>query len=170
MVEPMIFDEEKIPTFDELLDDLTDEEVRILSSHTEKVEFVPGETIFYEDEPSNYLYIVQQGSVEISKMTDEVGEEYVAFVTLRPGNVFGEMSFLMNTKTSATAVAKDHVVLYRINRNAFEDMIENHAAMACKIYQAICQILVYRLKRTDSKLVDLSAKFGIEDDSTVQSS
>lgn len=163
MVDPMIFEEEEIPTFDELLNDLSDEEVRILSSHTEKVEFVAGEAIFYENEPSNYIYIVQQGKVEISKMSGLSDEEYIPFVTLKPGNVFGEMSFLVNSSTSASAVAKEPTVLYRISRKSFEDIIENYAPTACKIYQAISQILVYRLNRTDSKLVSLSAKFNTDE-------
>ncbi|MFB6355387.1 MAG: Crp/Fnr family transcriptional regulator [bacterium] len=88
-------------------------------------------------------------------MTDEEGKEYVPFVTLEEGNIFGEMSFLVSRPTSASAVASEHTVLYQITRESFDEIIEEHPHLACQIYQAICKILVYRLNRTDKKVTKI---------------
>lgn len=155
---PDLFSEEEVPTFDELMSGLTDEQVEILSSYTDKEEYVSGEAVFYENEPGDSIYIIQSGSVEISKMSEET-DEYLPFVTLKPGNIFGEMSFLRNSPTSANAIAQSHTVLYKVDRSSFHEITEHYPDLGCQIYQAISQILVYRLKRTDAKLTNLATKY-----------
>ncbi|MGM0381140.1 MAG: cyclic nucleotide-binding domain-containing protein [bacterium] len=158
MADSQIYSKEKIPSFDELLDNLSDEEVSQLSNYTEQAEFVPGETIFYEDERGDALYIIQAGSVEISKLSSTEGQEYIPLITLKEGNVFGEMSFLSEGKTYAAAIANTHVNVFKITRNNFNHMVENHPQLACSIYQALCKILVYRLRRADEKAKKLTER------------
>jgi len=168
MANPNLFEEETIPTFEELMDDLTDEEIELLSQHTERVEFVSGETIFYENQPAESIYIIQTGSVEISKLSNGKDDEYVPFVTLTTGNIFGEMSFLMKTETNASAVARQPTTLYRIKREDFDEIVEEYPKLGCKLYQGICQILVYRLRRTDEKLASIAPELETETESSMQ--
>ncbi|MFP4686896.1 MAG: cyclic nucleotide-binding domain-containing protein [bacterium] len=156
MRNPQVFSEEKIPTFDELLNDLSDEEVEQLSQFTEKSEYVPGETIFYENEAGDALYIIQNGAVEICKMSNQKGREYVPLITLKEGNVFGEMSFLLETTSWAAAVAAAYTTIFKITRLQFEHIVEEYPALGCKIYNALCQILAYRLRRADEKAKELA--------------
>lgn len=147
---------EAIPSFEELLSDLSDPQVEKLSKYLDRQEYVPGETIFYQDDPGNCLYIVQVGTVEISKMSSEEGDEYTPLVELSEGNIFGEMSFLTKSDRSASAVASTHVVLFSISRQNFEMIIDEHPSLACELYDAVTQVLCYRLRRTDDKLIRLS--------------
>ncbi len=156
MSNTQIFNEETIPTFDELLNDLTDDEVEDLSRFTEKAEYVPGETIFYENDPGDALYIIQSGKVEICKMTNEKGKEYVPLITLKEGNVFGEMSFLLDSHSWAAAVAATYSTIFKISRQQFNHITEEYPKLGCKIYNALCQILVYRLRRADEKAKELA--------------
>lgn len=102
--------------------------------------------------------MIQVGSVEISKMSDQEGEEYVPLVQLEEGNIFGELFFLTDSPRSASAVAATHVVLYEMSKEDFSSIINNHPELACKVYDAILNVLAYRLRRTDKKLVDLSER------------
>lgn len=151
-----ILKEEEIPSFEELLSDLSDNNVERLSEYLNRVEYVPGETIFYENDSSDCLYIIQVGTVEISKISDKEGEEYVPLVKLDEGNIFGELSFLTDSRRSASAVASTHVVLYEMHKRDFDSIIDEHPDLACKVYDAILNVLAYRLRRTDRKLVNLS--------------
>ncbi len=155
MEDSQVYSQEEIPSFDELMDGLSDEEVTQLSNYTKQAEYIPGETIFYENEPGNALYIIQAGSVEISKISDLEGREYMPLITLKEGNVFGEMSFLSEGQTSASAVANTHVSVFKISREDFNHMISNHPRLACSIYRALSKILVYRLRRADEKTKNL---------------
>lgn len=147
---------EEIPSFEELLADLSDTQVDRLSEYLDRREYVPGETIFYQGDPSNCLYIIQVGTVEISKMSSEEGDEYTPLVELSEGNIFGEMSFLTESDRSASAVASTHVVLFSLSRDNFETIVEEHPSLACELYHAVTQVLCYRLQRTDDKLIKLS--------------
>lgn len=158
MAKSDILKQEEIPSFEELLSDLSDGHVERLSRYLKRVEYVPGETIFYENDSSDCLYIIQVGSVEISKISDQEGEEYVPLVKLDEGNIFGELSFLTDSRRSASAVASTHVVLYEMSKKDFNTIIENHPDLACKVYDAILNVLAYRLRRTDKKLVNLSER------------
>lgn len=149
--------QETIPTFDELLGNLGDEEVELLSGYFRKVEFVPGESIFYENEESDSLYVIQAGSVEISKFAREDDGEYTPLVTLNEGNIIGEVSFLTETDRSASAVSSTHTVLYELTRSDFREIYDSHPKLACKIYDAILRVLAYRLERTDRQLIQLAA-------------
>jgi CRP-like cAMP-binding protein len=149
---------EAIPSFEELLSDLSDAQVEKLSTYLDRQEYVPGETIFYQGDPSNCLHIVQVGTVEISKMSSEEGDEYTPLVELSEGNIFGEMSFLTESDRSASAVASTHVVLFSISRTNFVTIIDEHPKLACDIYDAITQVLCYRLRRTDDKLIRMSER------------
>lgn len=162
MADTDILKQEEIPSFEELLSDLSDHHVEKLSQFLERVEYVPGETIFYENDPSECLYIIQVGSVEISKISDQEGEEYVPLVELDEGNIFGELSFLTDSPRSASAVASTHLVVYELNKEDFANIVENHPELACQVYDAILNVLAYRLRRTDKKLVQLSERIGTD--------
>jgi CRP-like cAMP-binding protein len=151
-----VLEEETIPSFDELLSDLSDHEVERFSTYLQREEFVPGETIFYQNDPSDSLFIIQVGTVEISKMPESEDDEYKTLIKLKDGNVFGELSFLTESDRSASAVASTQVVLYRMNHNDFSTIVEDDPELACKVYDAFLRILAYRLRRTDQRLIDLS--------------
>lgn len=150
-----IFEEEEIPTFDELLGNLEDEYVEELSKYLQKLEFINGEFIFHEGDESNALFIIQSGKVEISKM-DEDGQEYVPLVSLQEGNILGEVSFIRRTDRSANAIATDYTEVYKLPRDDFNAIVEQNPSLACKIYDAILQVLAYRLHRTDNQLIKLT--------------
>ncbi len=155
MTSPEVFKKETIPTFDELLENLSDEEVEELSRHLTSEEYVPGETIFYEGDPGDNLYIIQSGEVEISKMSDKEGEEYIPLITLEKGNIFGEMSFIPKSESFAAAVAGTFCTLFTLSRDDFEQIIEEAPTLGCKIYHALCLVLIYRLRRADRKASEL---------------
>jgi CRP-like cAMP-binding protein len=154
-----ILQPEDIPSFDELLSDLSDQEVDQLVNFLDREQYVPGETIFYQEDPSTRLFIIQSGTVEISKMPSEESSEYTPLVQLSEGKIFGEISFLTKSERSASAVASTRVVIYCISRDNFESIIDEHPSLGCKIYDGLVQVLCYRLQRTDSKLIDLADRF-----------
>jgi CRP-like cAMP-binding protein len=61
-----------------------------------------GEIIIEEGTSGDWVYIVQEGRVEISKM---IGGKKFVMTTLGPGEVFGELSFLGGVERTATVRA-----------------------------------------------------------------
>lgn len=156
MTEEDVFTKEDIPTFDDLLGNLDDHQVELLSSHLRKIEYVNGEFVFHEGDDSNSLYVIQEGEVEISKMKGSDDQEYVPLVTLDEGNIVGELSFVRRSKRSANAIAISYAKLFELSRDDFNAIVDENPSLGCRIYDAILQVMAYRLERTDNHLIKLS--------------
>jgi len=85
-----------------------------------------GDTILSQGETTRELFIVEQGTVEVSLGTAETS---TPLINLGTGQVFGEMTLVDRGARSATVKAiKDGTVLYVIPHEAFLQLCEadNH--------------------------------------------
>ncbi|HET7825275.1 MAG TPA: cyclic nucleotide-binding domain-containing protein [Anaeromyxobacter sp.] len=82
-----------------------------------------GERIVLEGEPSDGLYVVLDGALDVSKR--RAGAE-VAVGRLREGDVFGEMSLLRAAPASATVVVRRGGTLLRLPRADFDALVAAH--------------------------------------------
>jgi len=92
--------------------------------------FQDGQMIFVEHEPGNELFIIQDGSVKITKMEKE---NEVLLAVLQPSDIFGEMALLENKPRSASASAHGKVVALAINKANFEGMVQAQPQLAVKL-------------------------------------
>lgn len=95
-----------------------------------------GKVIFREGEEGDQMYIIQEGSVRISKNID--GKEYPLAV-LGKGDFFGEMALVTRIKRTATATAGDTVKYLSFNREGFVGMIEKNAKIALNVIDKLCR-------------------------------
>ncbi len=79
--------------------------------------YTDGQTIFKEDSPGDWVYIILSGQVEIFRAIDD--KKYV-LSKLKEGDVFGEMAFLGNTKRTASAKAVGETVIAAIDRDTLD--------------------------------------------------
>jgi len=86
--------------------------------------------IFAEGEPGNELFIIQKGSVTISKIVDN---KEVLLAILKPGDIFGEMALLEAKPRAASAVAYEECQLLAINRTNFEQMISTQPQLVSRL-------------------------------------
>jgi CRP-like cAMP-binding protein len=86
--------------------------------------------IFSEGQPGNELYIIQKGSVKISKIVDD---KEVLLAMLKPGDIFGEMALLDNKARSASADAYEDTELLVVNRANFQQMITKQPQLITRL-------------------------------------
>ena len=67
-----------------------------------------GTVLFEEGQPGDYMYVVQQGEVEIRR---QVGQAERVLAVLSSGEFFGEMAILNSKPRSATAVVSEDAKL-----------------------------------------------------------
>lgn len=95
----------------------------------------PGDQIVCtEDTPGESFYIILKGSVEIFSKR---AEQYIA--TLNEGEFFGEMSLLMGIPRSATVRTLEDTVLFVIERNDLQRLLEEHQGLADQIAQRLLE-------------------------------
>jgi MFS family permease len=97
----------------------------------------PGQVIFEQGAEGDAFYVVVQGAIEIS-----LGQHELA--TLGPREGFGEMSLLDREKRSATATAGEATTLLKLDRDAFDRVVEANPVVARGIYR----VLTERLRNT----------------------
>jgi CRP-like cAMP-binding protein len=83
--------------------------------------------IFEKDSAADALYIVLSGRVQI---VDVANGEEVEIAVLEPGDFFGELSLLLNTKHSKTARAVETTELMVIPEESFQELLESHPDLA----------------------------------------
>ncbi|GAK52484.1 transcriptional regulatory protein [Candidatus Moduliflexus flocculans] len=88
----------------------------------EQLRVKAGTPIFHENDFSDSMYVVQQGRVQISKSVMAGVEKTLTI--LEEGEYFGEMSLLLNSPRSATAVALDDSVLIKLGREEFKQLLQ----------------------------------------------
>jgi PAS domain S-box-containing protein len=113
-----------------------------------------GDTLFVEGDESQDLYFLVSGHLEVLK-----GDKKIAEIT-EPGALFGELSFLLGAKRTATIQAENEVRVLRIPRNEVSTFLKDFPTVAEKITEIIARRLdessqaVYGLRQICDKLPD----------------
>lgn len=81
-----------------------------------------GEVIFREGDPGDYLYLVGEGSVKISKSGRGGQQETLGLI--KSGNFFGEMALLDKAPRSAMATAAEPTLLGTVDESTFQHILE----------------------------------------------
>ena len=104
--------------------------------------FPSGETIFRQGDPRTFMFVVNEGAVEI-----RLGDKTVEVV--EPGGIFGEMAMIDGEPRTATAIARTDCKLIPIDQKRFQFLVQQTPYFAIEVMR----VLAERLRRTD-KLVE----------------
>ncbi len=97
-----------------------------------------GKVLFQEGDTGEHMYIIQEGSVRISKNIE--GRDHILAV-LGKGEFFGEMAIVTSTTRTATATAASTVEMLKFDREGFLNMIEKNARIALNVIDKLCRRL-----------------------------
>jgi len=118
---------------------LPKEDLARLAEVAEERHYEPGAEIFKEGDPGDGVYVVREGTVEISATLGR-GERQV-LSRVGPGDVFGEMSLLDQHSRSACATAQGAVTVYFVPREPAVALLKRSAELALILTQEISERL-----------------------------
>ena len=110
--------------------------------------FQDGQIIFEEGSNGDWIYVVEEGKVEISK---NVGGQRIVTETLKEGDVFGELAYIDKTPRSSTATAKGTTVIGIIDRDFFDAEFNKIPTD----FQKVLKKVAFRLRKTTKRPVDM---------------
>jgi len=116
--------------------------------------FQDGQIIFEEGSNGDWIYVVEEGEVEISK---RIGGQKIVIETLKENEMFGEIAYIDKSPRSATATAKGTTVVGIIDRDFFDDEFNKISAD----FQKVIKLVAFRLRTTMQRYV--AAKNGKDD-------
>jgi CRP-like cAMP-binding protein len=108
--------------------------------------FQDGQIIFEEGSNGDWIYVVEEGEIEISK---NVGGQKIVIETLKESDVFGELAYIDKTPRSATATAKGTTVVGIIDRDFFDAEFNKISAD----FQKVIKTVAFRLRKTTQRSV-----------------
>ncbi|MBN2353772.1 MAG: cyclic nucleotide-binding domain-containing protein [Spirochaetales bacterium] len=103
-----------------------------------------------EAEPGKELYIIQRGSVKISKIVDQ---NEVMLAILKNGDIFGEMALLENMPRSASAIALEDTSLLVVNKANFQRMVQTQPQLISKLTTLLSERLWFIYKQLANALI-----------------
>jgi small-conductance mechanosensitive channel/CRP-like cAMP-binding protein len=112
----------------ELFKEMNDDERRKLAERLSYAPFMKGELMTRQGAEAHWLYIITKGSGEVVVSTDVNVHKTVA--TLHAGDFFGEMSLLTGEPRSASLKALEDSECYRLDRQAFSDILKGRPEIA----------------------------------------
>jgi CRP/FNR family cyclic AMP-dependent transcriptional regulator len=107
-------------------------------NQTDFQSFRAGEIIFRQGDPRTFMFVVNEGEVEI-----RIGSKVVEVV--EPGGIFGEMAMIDGSPRTATAVARFDCQLVPIDQKRFQFLVQQTPYFAIEVMR----VLVGRLRRVD---------------------
>lgn len=120
--------------------------------------YEPGETIIVENAINLTLYFLVRGSVDVS-----IDNEKLASFR-GGGRLFGEMSFVNHTTTSAEVKAHTEVVMLEIKIDELNKLDDSHNRLLKELYRSVAEVLAQKLISTNEMAKALMHKLEIECD------
>ncbi|PYQ46542.1 MAG: hypothetical protein DMF77_00500 [Acidobacteria bacterium] len=138
----------RVPLFERL----SRAELDTLAALTQRKQFAAGTAVFFQDDPSDSLYVVLSGSAKVFR-TSEDGRDRILMI-LRPGDAFGELAMIEGLPRSATVQTLEPTELLWLGRKEFEGFAREHPEFLWKLLQSMCE----RVRKINEDVLDLSFK------------
>jgi NTE family protein len=105
--------------------------------------FAAGEVIFRQGEPSDSMYLVQSGQVDVVVDADVgLDREREPLASLGAGSFVGELGLLLNQPRSASLVAVTDSELLALSRADLDDLLARHPTIAVDLSRELGRRLV----------------------------
>ncbi len=134
----------RIPAFGNLSDKRVDQIINDFTIRT----FRAGETVFYQTDMSTDMYIILEGRVKVTLLSEE-GDEFV-LTDLNQGDFFGELSLIDGNPRSASVIAEEDSTFAVLERNRFLDAIKEDPDIAIDLLKSLVQRLRTATEREES--------------------
>ena len=145
MVKTKIWYLQKIKLFKES----TPEEMEELARMTRMESVKKRTAIFLPGDPSQQVYLLKEGRVKISRISE--GGREITLALLEPGEIFGELDILDDSPRDTLAEALDDSQLCVIHKALFLAMIRRRPELSLRL----TKLIGFRLKRIESRVEDL---------------
>jgi CRP-like cAMP-binding protein len=133
-----------------LFSSVSDEDLESIASLLIERRFPKNKTIVEEGLPGDYMYVIREGRVKVTKLSGDGREKILEL--LEEGSFFGEMSLLDSAPRSASVKALTEVRILALARNDFLNVLGRSPDLALAVIHELTQ----RLRQQDEQASSLS--------------
>ena len=128
----------------------SDEDLDSLATHLIERRYPKNTTIVEEGLPGDYMYVIREGRVKVSKASDDGREKIMNFFDA--GDFFGEMALLDRQPRSASVKTLSAVRLLALSRRDFLELLRSSSDLALCVIQELSR----RLRDTGEQASSMS--------------
>ena len=133
-----------------LFGELEDSDMREIWGHVHTRTYNKGNIILFEEDPGDSLFIINEGKVKITRLSEE-GKEVILSI-LGEGEFFGEMSLLDGESRSANVIALSDSKVFILKRQDFLEIIHTNPQIAITLLEELAR----RIRKSDQQIEFLS--------------
>ena len=133
-----------------LFSNVSEEDLEAIAFHLIERRYPKNATIVEEGLPGDYMYVIRDGRVKVTKASEDGREKIMDF--FESGAFFGEMSLLDRAPRSASVKTLEPVRLLALSRKDFLDLLTRSSSLAL----AVIQELSRRLRETGEQASSMS--------------
>jgi CRP/FNR family transcriptional regulator, cyclic AMP receptor protein len=108
-----------------------------------------GEWIFLLGDPADSIYFLREGRIKITALSED-GQE-VLHEIIGPGEMFGDMSAILDIPRTTSAQALEASLLCKIRRKDFETLLSMYPELSFQLLKSVG----LRLKQAEAQLVNV---------------
>lgn len=136
----------KVPIFAKL----SPEEMLEVAKVTVKRVFAEGEFIFFQGDLIDKLYVIHEGSVKVSRMSEEGREQVIRI--LGPGDFLGELVLFAPSPAGNSAEALEKTVVCEVESSKIKELMLSSSKIAVKLLEEMSR----RLEEAENLLESIS--------------
>ncbi len=139
----------------ETLESIDEGTLQDLLGRIKRKTFDPGSKIISEGEQGNSFYIIDQGTVEVIKESETnrvIGD-------LKEGDIFGELALLTGKPRAAAVQAKDQTVIFELQKDDFEYILQHYPKVNGKILKSLYDRLKTSYHNLEVKKEEVDASY-----------
>ncbi len=155
---------------------LRPEEIEQVEKLFRKKGYEKEQIVLYEEDTSNYMYLIYSGKVRVVKLNED-GKEQI--ITIHKKNdFFGEMALLDGKTSPATIIAHEESVIGLLHKDDFEEYLLKNEGIRRKIIELLCarlrdswemiKILSFNAENAQDRVISLLDRlgtlYGVKDD------
>ena len=118
-----------------LFEDLSKKELQFISSMTSEVSVRAGSTLVKQGEPGQEAMVVESGTGVVKRDGEQID-------TIGAGDVFGEMSLIVDQPRNATIEATSDMRVLVMNSREFSSVLSESPEVAVKILKTVVARLI----------------------------
>lgn len=130
----------------EIFDGLSISELAAIAAVTQEVVFSEKETVFFEGERGDTLFLIVEGDVAVIK--DREGRDAIELDSIGAGNYFGEMALFGDDHRSATIQVKKAARFLTLKKEDLQEIVREFPQIALHV----CRVLSIRIRHLHSKI------------------
>jgi Mechanosensitive ion channel/Cyclic nucleotide-binding domain len=119
----------------DFLNQLTDDELRMLLPNTRVHQFGAGEILMHQNEIGDFFHILRNGTVEIMAQAANGGNVHIR--DLKAPAFIGEIALLTGEPRNASVVARSDVEVLELNRDAFTHLFRERPEALNEISEVV---------------------------------